>query len=158
MKNLDLAEGSLGRLFVMRLKPGMKLYETIETVLKEKNIEYAIIVNGVGAIEEAKIRNLVAYAEKFPIGDKERVHVNTKGPLELLSLQGSISRGKDGVFVHGHAVFCGVQPAGSAFGGHLVEAKVYSTTEVTIVEALDMQLLRAICPESGGLELKPVNE
>lgn len=159
MGKLDIAKGSLGRTFVMRLKPGMWLYETIDKVLEENNIKYAIIVSGVGAIELAKIRNLLAYAEKFPIGEKERAHVNTGGPLELLSLQGSVSREANGkVFIHGHAVFCGIQPAGSAFGGHLTDAKVYSTTEIVLTEALDMTLLREICPETQGLELKPVNE
>lgn len=154
----DLGIGQYGRTVAVRLKPGMKVFETLKQVIKEHNITYAAIISGVGALKEARIRNLMAYAPQFPIGENERVFFNTKGPLELLSLQGSISWPEKGeVFMHGHAVFCGSQPVGGAFGGHLVEAEVYSTTEIIITELLDMKLLRAICPETKGLELKPAN-
>lgn len=157
-KRLDIGIGNFGRVVALRLKPGMKVWETVEQVMEEKNMKYATIISGVGAIKEATIRNLIGYAPEFPIGENERLFVTTKGPIELLSLQGSISRTADGKIIsHGHAVFCGTQPSGSSFGGHLVEAEVYSNFEMIFVETLDMELLREICPETKALELKPKN-
>ena len=61
-----------------------------------------------------------------------------KGPLEIVCEQGSVALKDDELIIHVHIQLSGQN---ECQGGHLLEAKVFSTAEVTIGK-LDYQLYR----------------
>ncbi len=68
-------------------------------------------------------------------------------PVELLSLQGNIGEGPEGVVVHLHVVVG--REGGEALGGHLLSATVHNTAELAVFGLPGVRLLRR--PEPTGL-------
>lgn len=68
-------------------------------------------------------------------------------PVELLSLQGNIGEGPEGVVVHLHVVVG--REGGEALGGHLLSATVHNTAELAVLGLPGVRLLRR--PEPTGL-------
>jgi hypothetical protein len=73
-------------------------------------------------------------------------------PVELLSLQGNIGEGPEGVVVHLHVVVG--EKGGKALGGHLLSATVHNTVEALVIELSGVRLLRKREP-TGLLGLYP---
>jgi predicted DNA-binding protein with PD1-like motif len=81
--------------------------------------------------------------------DRERknyTRVAVREQVEVLSLLGDVAQGDDGPVVHAHVVV-GKADA-SAWGGHLVTARVWPTLEVVLVET-PRHLRRRMDDESG---------
>jgi uncharacterized protein len=76
--------------------------------------------------------------------DYQKIPLNEQ--VEVLSLVGNIARDGDAPKVHAHVVLG--KPDGSAYGGHLLEAHVWPTLEVIVVEA-PQHLQRTIDAETG---------
>jgi len=75
--------------------------------------------------------------------------VDYSGPLEIVCAQGSVALTDDSLLVHIHMQISGED---ICRGGHLAEATVFSTAEVTIAE-LDYQLRRQLDSYTGLNEL-----
>jgi len=73
-------------------------------------------------------------------------------PVELLSLQGNIGEGPEGVVVHLHVVVG--EKGGKALGGHLLSATVHNTVEALVIGLSGVRLLRKREP-TGLLGLYP---
>ena len=73
-----------------------------------------------------------------------------QGPLEIVSAQGSVALKDTELIVHVHVQLSSLD---GCQGGHLVEAKVFSTAEVVIGE-LDYQLYRYADDYTGLNELR----
>lgn len=73
------------------------------------------------------------------------------GPLEIVCGQGSIALKGNGVLAHVHIQLADLK---GCYGGHLVEATVFSTAEVVLGE-LDYQLRRDLDKHTGLNELLP---
>ena len=103
-------------IYVFRLKPGEDLRESIEAIVKEKDITAGWINTCVGSLTEYMIR--------FANQDEGSRDV---GHFEIVSLTGTVSVGGS------HLHICISDPSGKTMGGHLlVGCKVYTTAEVVI--------------------------
>lgn len=149
------AEGTLGRVVVLRLSPGKDLIQSILEQARASGFRSALILGGAAALKGATLRNVKSFPDQFPITDDNRMYTRLEGPLELLSISGNISTRLDGTLhIHAHvAVSLG---NASAFGGHLVEgAIVLSTAEIAIAEVAGVDLKRVHDEETKTLELRP---
>lgn len=77
---------------------------------------------------------------------KDYTRIPVREQVEVLSLVGNITRAKDGPKVHAHVVVG--KADGTAHGGHLLEAHVWPTLEVTVNES-PAHLRRKSDPETG---------
>lgn len=76
--------------------------------------------------------------------DYKRIHINEQ--VEVLSLVGDIALDEDEPKVHAHVVIG--KADGTAHGGHLLEARVWPTLEVILVES-PQHLQRKVDKETG---------
>ena len=111
------------------------LFETLAGILKEKNIERAVILSGIGSLCNVAFRDLKTGID-LPVKVDKTNLMEEYGPFELLTLEGNVvplvgefANLKDGDPVtHLH---CTLGTAyGNLFGGHLFKATVFTTTEL----------------------------
>ncbi len=122
-----------GENFVVRLQSGEKLPEALRELGS-----FGMVACGVGMLREVVLGfwNGKGYRE-------ERLTT----PVELLSLQGNIGEGPEGVVVHLHVVVG--KEGGEAVGGHLLSAVVHNTAEILVLGTPGVRLMRR--PEPTGL-------
>ncbi len=122
-----------GAVYVVRLQDGEELPAALGGVANP-----GAVVCGVGMLREVALGYWEAgqYLE-------ERI----SEPVELLSLQGNVGEGPQGVVVHLHVVVG--RKGGVALGGHLLSARVYNTAEVVVLGLPGVKLWRK--PEPTGL-------
>jgi uncharacterized protein len=102
--------------------------------------------SGIGAFE----RLVVGF---FDLGRKDYEHIAIDEQVEVVSLLGDVALGPDGApQLHAHVVVS--KRDGSAWGGHLIEAKVRPTLEVMLVES-PSYLRRRIDPATGLALITP---
>ena len=105
---------------------------------KQHNLNAAHFT-AIGAFSDATLgffdRRRMDY-QKIPLSEQ----------VEVLSLVGNIARDGDAPKIHAHVVLG--KPDGSAHGGHLLEAHVWPTLEVIVVET-PQHLQRTIDAETG---------
>jgi len=82
----------------------------------------------------------------FDRARKDYTRIPVREQVEVLSLLGNITRGEHGPKVHAHVVVG--KADGTAHGGHLLEAHVWPTLEVTVTES-PVHLRRKSDPETG---------
>lgn len=135
MDTRDMGDG----FWLLKARPGEELLEALTAFLAEKRI-YAGFLTGIGAAREAEIghfdpREKSYHKEVYP------------GPVEIVSLNGNISRVEDGrPFVHAHAVLSLKDM--SARAGHLFRAVVDPTCEI-VLRALPGAVERRMVAEVG---------
>ena len=82
----------------------------------------------------------------FDRASRQYLKIPVREQVEVLSLIGDIALAKDGPQVHAHVVIGGRD--GSARGGHLLDARVWPTLEVILVES-PRHLHRRHDPDTG---------
>lgn len=122
-----------GANFVIRLQSGEKLPDALRDLGG-----FGVVACGVGMLADVVLG--------FWDG-KSYQEVRIGEPVELLSLQGNIGEGPDGVVVHLHVV--AGREGGEALGGHLLSAVVHNTAEILVVGVPGVRLGRR--PEPTGL-------
>jgi len=95
--------------------------------------------SGIGAFE----RVTLGY---FELDKRDYKHIPVNEQVEVVSLVGNIARGDDGPKLHAHVVVG--KRDGSAFGGHLIDARVRPTLEIVLVET-PAHLRRRSDPATG---------
>ena len=104
------------RSLTFRLKPGQDFLNSIETIVKENNIEAGCILSGVGSFTHATLRlaNRQTYTEY-------------DGHFEIVSVTGTVS-------VNGSHIHISMSDEdGVTIGGHLVSGcKIYTTAEIVL--------------------------
>ncbi len=116
---VDLSEA-----YFMRFRPGEDLFERITDVAKEKNIERATILSGIGSLCDVAFRDLKTGID-LPVNVDKTNLLEEYGPFELLTLEGNIVPivGEFGDLKDGDPVIhlhCTLGTAnGNLFGGHL---------------------------------------
>ena len=74
--------------------------------------------------------------------------------MELLALTGNISRIKNQINIHAHAVVSSGLEDARVFGGHLLEGCiVFSTVEIVLCSIQGMPMLREMDPQTRVVEL-----
>lgn len=123
--------------WVLRMSPGVDPLESLLDACKENGWTAAFVVAGVGSLAVVQLR-FAAQADAAQIA----------GPLELLSLSGTLSL--DGP--HLHATVGDAQ--GNVFGGHLRPgSRVRTTAEILVTVLPDVVFRRRPDPRTGAREL-----
>jgi len=139
MKSKLLTQANGAKMHIVVLDPGEEAFSAIGEFAKREKISAASI-SAVGAFRRAKVG-------WFDFASKKYLPIEIDQQCEVLSVLGDIAvddKGKPSV--HVHAVL-GVRD-GSTRGGHLLEAIVNPTLELTITET-PVQLRRTSRPELG---------
>jgi predicted DNA-binding protein with PD1-like motif len=130
------------KVHVFRVKPGEELASEITRYCRQNGICSGVVVGIIGSVESAKLNFLKELPGKY-------VTEKYQGPLEIVGAQGSVTLKNGELIAHVHTQ---LSDANRGFGGHLVEAKIFSTAEVVLAE-LDFQLRRATDEHTGLNEL-----
>lgn len=130
------------KVHVFRVKPGQELLSEIARYCREHDISSGVVIGIIGSVKSARLNFLRELPGKYN-------SVDYPGPLEIVCAQGSVALKDDIPVLHIHVQLSGQD---TCRGGHLAEATVFSTAEVTIGE-LDYQLRRQTDSYSGLNEL-----
>ena len=131
------------KIHVFRVKPKQSLAGEIAGYCRRNSISSGIIIGIIGSAESARLNFLQGLPGKYETKEYQ-------GPLEIVCAQGSVAIKDSELIVHIHMQLSDI---GGCYGGHLVDAMVFSTAEVTIGE-LDQQLYRYADDYTGLNELK----
>ena len=131
------------KVHLFRIKPGQELASEISRYCRQNGISSGVVIGIIGSVEKARLNFLRELPGKYE-------SVDFQGPLEIVSAQGSVALKEAELIVHVHIQLS--SPDGCQ-GGHLVEARVFSTAEVVIGE-LDYQLRRYADQYTGLNELQ----
>jgi len=131
------------RLWVLRLRPGDDLVDSIMEFARRHSINAGGVVTCVGSLDHARLR----YANQSEYED-----LDTKGKhFEIVSLVGTFSTTDR----HLHLALANEQ--GTTFGGHASSGnRVYTTAEIILVEGLDWTFRREKDLVTTYPELSPV--
>ena len=130
------------KVHTLRVMPRQELTAEISNYCRQNGISSGIILGIIGSVERAKLDFLMKLPGKYD-------SVDYKGPLEIVCAQGSVALKNDDTIIHIHVQLSGKDVCR---GGHLAEAIVFSTAEVTIGE-LEYQLWRQTDSYTGLNEL-----
>ncbi len=130
------------KIHVFRVKPGQELSSEIARYCLEHHISSGIVIGIIGSLERARLNYIKKLPGKYEGSDY-------LGPMEIVCAQGSIALKDKTPIIHIHAQLSRMD---TCFGGHLDNATIFSTAEVTIGE-LDYQLRRQIDSYTGLNEL-----
>lgn len=123
--------------YTFRLSPGQDLFDSIESFVKQHQIEAGCILSGVGSLTQAVLRlaNRKTYNEYA-------------GHFEIVSITGTVS-------MHGSHLHIAISDGdGVTIGGHLVSGcKIYTTAEIVILAFPDKVYKREFAEDSGYDEL-----
>lgn len=145
MKSTLAADEPSERIFVLVLEPGEEAVASITEFAAENALSGASI-SAIGAFERAKVG-------WFNLKEKRYEPIPVDEQCEALSLLGDVATDDDGqASLHLHAVL-GLRD-GSTRGGHLLEALVRPTLEVTITETA-AHLRRRAKPDLGIALIEP---
>jgi len=131
------------KVHVFRVKPHQELASEIARYCRQNGISSGVVIGIIGSVESARLNFLRELPGKYETKEY-------KGPLEIVCAQGSVALKDDELLTHVHIQLSSPE---ECRGGHLVEAKVFSTAEVVIAE-LDYQLRRYLDPYTGLNELQ----
>jgi len=122
--------------YTFRLAPRQDLFDAIETVVRERNIEAGCVLSGVGSLTHLKLRfaNRQSYSEY-------------DGHFEIVSLTGTVS-------LHGSHLHLSVSDGeGRTLGGHLESGcRVYTTAEIILAIFEDVIYKRELLKNDSGFE------
>ena len=130
------------KVHVFRVKPGQELLSEITRYCRDNAITSGIVLGIIGSATKAKLNFLNELPGKYGPED-------FTGPLEIVAAQGSVALMNGDTIIHIHIQLA---TKDASCGGHLVDAAIFSTAEVTIGE-LDYQLYRQFDTYTGLNEL-----
>lgn len=130
--DMEMAQGKLGRVIALRLKPGTDVLLGLTEACKRNGINNGVILSAIGSLDGVQFCNPVELPTKAGYGYGETLHLT--GPIELTNASGIICHDDEGnTNLHVHISLS--DRHGNAHGGHLVEGtKVLLTTDVIIAE------------------------
>ncbi|MDB5284282.1 MAG: hypothetical protein JWO06_3357 [Bacteroidota bacterium] len=125
------------KIFALRLRSGDDLKLSIIDFVKQNKLKAGYIITCVGSLQKANLR----------LANKNEATA-FKGKFEIISLVGTLSPG--GVHLH-----LGIAHSnGKSIGGHLMDGCIiYTTAEIVIGEALQLQFARNKDANTGYREL-----
>ncbi len=128
-----MVSGQIGRICFFRILDSEDLAEAIKKKAEDAGVK-AGVFSLIGTLENC----VIGYYKE---GKYKQIRLN--GPLEISSCMGNIAANEKGeVMVHAHVVVS--NEYAESFGGHLMNgSQVGATAELVIIEALDVNLIRA---------------
>ncbi|MDO3379545.1 PPC domain-containing DNA-binding protein [Geoalkalibacter halelectricus] len=134
MKDYWHKEWEQGRRFILKIKPGRRLKESLSQFVAERGIKYAVIASAVGSVSQVHLRGIKAGA-RLPITEARMNQHRIEGPLELVGLEGNLVPDESGqIDCHLHILVA--KSSGEVLGGHLFDAEVFASCEIILSEAL----------------------
>ena len=123
--------------YTFRLKSVQDLFDSIETVVHEKQIAAGCVLSGIGSLTHFTVR----------LADHD-TPTDYEGHFEIVSLAGLVS-------IHGSHLHISVSDGeGKTIGGHLVPGcKIYTTAEIVLAKFSDVIYKREFAQDSGYDEL-----
>lgn len=151
---IEMAQGGLGRVIVVRLRPGADVLLSLEEACRRNHIENGVILSAIGSLQSPQFCDVVELPTKAGYGYGETLHLT--GPIELTSASGIICHDEEGkINLHVHIDLC--DRHGNAHGGHLVEGtKVLLTLDAVIAEVEGVDMRRKYNDELGVPLLAPM--
>ena len=130
--DMEMAQGKLGRLIALRLKPGTDVLLGLQEACERNGINNGVILSAIGSLNGVQYCNPVELPTKAGYGYCEFLHLT--GPIELTNASGIICHDDEGnTNLHVHISLS--DRHGNAHGGHLVEGtKVLLTVDVILAE------------------------
>ena len=130
--DMEMAQGKLGRVIAVRLKPGTDVLLGLQEACERNGINNGVILSAIGSLQDPHFCNPVELPTKAGYGYGETLHLT--GPIELSSASGIICHDDEGnTNLHVHMTV--TDRHGNAHGGHLVEGtKVLLTVDVILAE------------------------
>jgi len=116
-----------GQVYFIRLDAGEKIIESLRSLCEQDKIT-AGFFNGLGAVREAELGWFDGEVKDYRV-------LRVQEPCEIISLYGNVSVLDGRPFLHSHIAL-----GGGAFGvrgGHLREAVVSATCEITLTRFFD---------------------
>lgn len=143
---VSVFDKAAGRAFILALERDECLLESVEKVVKDYEIDSAVLTSGIGTLSRFHYHRVINVA---PVAENEFLVV--EGPLELLSTQGIIANGN----IHLHAVCSDLE---SVYCGHVEDGcRALYVLEVCIQEIPDARLTREPVAETGRRILRQRN-
>lgn len=130
--DMEMAQGKLGRVIAVRLKPGTDVLLGLQEACERNGINNGVILSAIGSLQDPHFCNPVELPTKAGYGYGETLHLT--GPIELTNASGIICHDDQGnTNLHVHMTV--TDRHGNAHGGHLVEGtKVLLTVDVILAE------------------------
>jgi predicted DNA-binding protein with PD1-like motif len=155
VEQVDLSE-----MILTRFQPGDDLFQMLTKTVKDQGWERAVIVSGIGSLEDVVF---VAPKPAFsiPVNPAENLNkIEMKGPFELMSVEGNIVPlvGEFGNLKHGDPVLhihCLLSHGkGELTGGHMVAARVFTTTEIFVANVKHSNVKKKKSEVTGLMEFR----
>ena len=146
-KGVCYKEYKQGRRFLIKIRPGESLLQSISQIAVKETIHNAVILSAIGSVKNVHLNDIKSGA-KLPITPARLTFHELEGPLELLSLTGNIVPAESGQ-ANCHLHIMASKSSGDVVGGHLQDAEVFATCEIVLVELMLDGIERHLC-ETGG--------
>lgn len=124
--------------FLIRLKRGELVNESIKNFCQKKGIKNGYL-SAIGSIENPALAH-------YRVDTKKYSEKTLKGVFEVAPLTGNIGLHEGQPLIHNHILISDENM--TAFGGHLVEAKVSATLEIILIK-FDSKLSKSQDAEIG---------
>ena len=156
-ETISAAQGRLGRVVVLRLKPGTDLLDGIQSACERYGIHNGVILSAIGSL--ARVR----YCDVEPLPEKKCGYGYGKilaldETIELTGASGVICSDAEGAInLHIHMSLS--DKNGKAYGGHLVQGTtVLMTADIVLGEIEGLAMLREYDPDMDVYLLSPKQE
>ena len=129
--------------YYIRADKGDEIISAVLSVLKKENISSAVF-SGIGGCSSAEIQTFIPEKSSFET-------TKIEGMLELVSMQGSITKAENGELSHHtHATFSYIEKgAHKTVGGHIKSITVLYTAEIEVRPVLGGTIKRKTDAETG---------
>ena len=148
-EQLSAAEGRLGRVVVLRLKPGDDLLDGLQAACERFGI-----LSGIGSLGRVRFCDVEALPEKKCGYGYGRI-LALDDTIELTGASGVICSDEENR-INLHVHICLSDKTGKAYGGHLVRGtKVLMTADFVLGEIEGVDMRREYDPETDVYLLSP---
>jgi predicted DNA-binding protein with PD1-like motif len=131
-------------IIIAKIGHGEELLPSLLQIARRHGISSGIIIGGIGMLKGAKLG--------FYGGAGKYDEAVLEGPLELVSMQGNISRKGKETVLHLHVALSDIKK--NMKGGHLLGATVHMVNEIKILRLNEIRLTRKRSGKSGLNELR----
>ncbi|XP_063297471.1 bifunctional protein GlmU-like [Pelobates fuscus] len=127
--------------YALRLGPGEEIVTSLFKFVEEKKLKAPFVITCVGSVTKATLR----LANSDALNTNEIISLNER--LEIVSLVGTLNE-------HAHLHISLADKDGKTIGGHaLGDLEVFTTAEIVIGEASNLQFTREMDNHTGFPEL-----
>jgi predicted DNA-binding protein with PD1-like motif len=149
----------LSEVVFTRFQPGDDLFEMIRQTMMDAGWNRAVILSGIGSVGDVAFVDPKPAIE-LPVNPEKVNLISMKGPFELMSLEGNVvplvgefSNLKEGdPVLHLHAILG--HEDGRITGGHMVKAKVFTTTELFLAHLKESKVKKRQSGVTGLTEMR----